>query len=110
MGREHSTDAPAVLFLVRPEIANGPQMVIQTVEVVAPVQTDIQPPAAAEYQRIVRMPTVFAGAGSELQLAGVLFKELLQLQFQWAGNFSVSHDTPPFLRPKSLGLFLDCPG
>lgn len=92
---QHSGDPPAVLLLVRPEVADGPQMVVQAVEVVALVQSDIQPPAAAEYQRVVRMPAVFAGAGLALQLAGVLSKQLLQFPFQRTGDLSVSHVVSP---------------
>lgn len=63
VGGQHGVDPLVVLRLVRPEIADGPQFIPQAVEVVAPIQPDVKPPTAAEYQRIVRMPTVFAVQG-----------------------------------------------
>lgn len=58
VGGQHGVDSLSVLRLVRPEVADGLQLIPQAVEVVALIQPNIQPPAAAEYQRIVRMPTV----------------------------------------------------
>ena len=59
MGGQHGVDPPGVLCLVRPEMADGPQLVPQAVEIVALVQPDIQPPSAAKYQFLVCVHYIF---------------------------------------------------